>query len=182
MRRVEVFVEIGSQPVLAGELMVHGFQDRATSDFWYDPGYMYAPDGFDLAPAVRRKDGEFATRGLPLFIQDAGPDRWGAHLVERAFQQDQVGRYPDELDYVLAASNPTRQGALRFRDQNGQWLGDDRVPAQVELADLLAAADEVAADTDDVATEYGASGRELDRYSRELGKVHAAVSEQLGSA
>lgn len=148
MRRVEVFVEIAGEPVLAGDLRVHGVHDRATSDFWYDPGYMYDSDGFDLAPAVRRKDGEITTRGLPLFIQDAGPDRWGAHLVERSFQRANVGRYPDSFDCILAASDLTRQGALRFRDQDGEWLGDDGVPAHVELADLLTAADEVAADTD----------------------------------
>ena len=148
MSRVTVYTTIGGEAVLAGNLSVQNYGERATSDFLYDPEYMYARDTYDLSPTVRRAVGEFTTRQLPFFIQDAGPDRWGAHLVDRQFEAQKAGRHPDDLDCVLAASDRARQGALRFQDEDGNWLGDEAVPVHTELSDLLAAADAVAEDTD----------------------------------
>lgn len=148
MRRYDLWTTVAGSDMLAGTITVHGYGDRAVSDFAYDPLYMYDRATFDLAPTIRRAVGEFAVRQLPFFLQDAGPDRWGAHLVQRAFEGRHTGRNPDDLDCVAAASDFTRQGALRLQDDDGQWVGNDEVPVHTALADLLAAADAVANDTD----------------------------------
>ncbi|MBK8461428.1 MAG: type II toxin-antitoxin system HipA family toxin [Micropruina sp.] len=148
MRRYDVHTTVAGHTVLAGTITVSGYGDRAVTDFKYDPAYMYNPDSFDLAPSVRRIVGEYTTRQLPFFLQDAGPDRWGTHLIQRSFEAHRVGRNPDDLDCVVAASDRARQGALRLSDDDGNWVGDDEIPIHTELVDLLEAADQVAAHTD----------------------------------
>lgn len=148
MRRFTIHTEVAGSTMQAGTLTVRGFGDQAISDFLYDPEYMYAAESYDLAPAVKRTVGDYTTAKLPYFVQDAGPDRWGAHLITRAFEANQVGRHPDDLDAVTAASDLTRQGALRFADEDGNWQGDGTIPTHVDLAELLRAADEVSEDTE----------------------------------
>lgn len=148
MRRYEIWTTVAGADMLAGTITVHGYGDRAVTDFTYDPLYMYDPTTFDLAPTLRRAVGEYTVRQLPFFLQDAGPDRWGAHLVQRAFEARRAGRKPDDLDCVAAASDFARQGALRLQDESGQWVGNDEMPVHTALADLITAADAVADDTD----------------------------------
>lgn len=150
MRRVQVWANTGGENHLVGELIFRQRLGGDATSFTYDTDFAYGDAGFDVAPNMRREDIFFNGRGLPLFIQDAGPDSWGAHLVRRAAtEQREYAEAPDALGIILAASDLARQGALRFtEDQDGAFLTSVGVPAHIELEDLLAAADEVANDTD----------------------------------
>lgn len=151
MRRVELVLDRSGVECSVGTLTVQSRGDRATSQFSYAPEFVYG-EGFALAPALALDDGYFTFRGLPLFIQDAGPDRWGAHLLRReALARDPLS-LPDDFDNILGASDFARQGALRLKDPGtGHYLSGRGVPAQLSLTELLAAADEVTADTESFA-------------------------------
>lgn len=135
--------------MLVGELAVHGRGGLATSYFTYDPEFLYGGDGFPLDGATRLIDEPIHVRGLPMFLEDTGPDRWGKLLLQR--DAGSKGQRPlDDLDFIVRASDPTRQGALRFKHPGGdEWLTDDGPPAKLELSELLAAADWVEADGGD---------------------------------
>ncbi len=64
---------------------------------------------------------------------DACPDAWGREIITRS-----AGRGLDELDYLVAVDDKTRQGALRILDDNGVPLASDTppVPRLVEMARL----------------------------------------------
>ncbi len=134
-----------------GALTVTGTGDLARSDFTYDPEFMYGEHGFDLAPRVRRADGEHSTRHLPFFIEDAVPDRWGEHLLRRQAQQHDPLRNLDRFDCIIGANDFARQGALRIANPNRDWIAAGGVPAHIELEALLDAADQVVADDDSFA-------------------------------
>lgn len=78
MRRTDVYVAVGGVDQLAGTLTVRGRGDLARSQFVYDPEFAYGGQGFDLAPGLPVDDPVHGFRGIPLFVQDAGPDLFGA--------------------------------------------------------------------------------------------------------
>jgi serine/threonine-protein kinase HipA len=91
-----------------------------------------------------------ARGGLFGAFADAAPDRWGRMLLQRKERRsaEAAGRSPralSELDYLLGASDISRQGALRFSG-GGEFLapGGD-VPPLVRLRALLDAAQRVEA-------------------------------------
>lgn len=151
IRRVELYLDADRGLTPVGALTVTGSGDLARSDFAYDPEFMFGEHGFDLSPRVRRADGEHSTRHLPFFIEDAGPDRWGAHLLRREATQADPLRYLDAFDCILGANDFARQGAVRIATPQGEWLTAGGVPAHVELGTLLDAADQVVADGDSFA-------------------------------
>jgi serine/threonine-protein kinase HipA len=59
---------------------------------------------------------------------DCAPDRWGRTLIERregrlARQEERAVRSLGEMDHLIGVRDDLRQGALRFRDGNGQLSG-----------------------------------------------------------
>lgn len=82
-------------------------------------------------------------------IADCAPDRWGRALVARAERmlarkQGTAPRHLSDLDYVLAVSDRTRLGALRFSlTEGGEFVAppdETAVPPLIALPQLLAAA------------------------------------------
>lgn len=179
-RRIEVHLNtpVGDLPV--GELAVHGRGDLATSYFTYEPDFLYSGSGFPLDGASRLIDEPLQARGLPLFLEDTGPDRWGKLLLRR--EAGATGGYPlDELDFITRASDLARQGALRFKDPGGgEWLTDDGPPARLPLSELLDAADRVEADSSD---QLAAVAELVKAGSTALGgaRPKASVTEEDGT-
>lgn len=111
---------------------------------WREHGDAFAVDPLmPLGPAPFHKDRLFGV------FADSAPDRWGRTLMARAerLRAREEGRDPRhlrEVDYVLGVSDVSRQGALRFSEQEGGPFLSDRaaadVPPLVELPRLLAAA------------------------------------------
>ena len=92
--------------------------------------------------------------GKRLFgaIGDSAPDRWGRALMMRAeARRDRKAGEPPrtlgEADYLLLVDDETRQGALRFAEQEGgpflRQVIDHRTPPLIELPALLAASEHV---------------------------------------
>lgn len=147
MRHADLYLTAGGATQLAGTLTVRGRGDLARSQFVYDPEFAYGGTGFDLAPGLAVDELVYNFRGIPLFVQDAGPDLWGAHLLHRAAQRTDRLASLDDLDKVLGASDFARQGAIRSADPDtGEFVSQTAVPAHIGLEDLLSDADAVASD------------------------------------
>ncbi len=89
---------------------------------------------------------------LPGALRDAAPDRWGRQLIKRAFAKAGGKRTLSELDYLLAVTDHTRIGALRFRREGensfDHHIGSSRVPPLIQLPALINAADAVQTNTE----------------------------------
>jgi serine/threonine-protein kinase HipA len=146
--RIEVYVQIDGEDVLAGELWSHRRRNRESATFSYAISYLENSAAFELDPALPLLDGLQQTpEGHEIFgaFGDCAPDRWGRRLIgraerRRAEQEQQTRRSLGEIDYLLGARDDMRQGALRFRDpDSGVFLADERkgVPALIGLPRLL---------------------------------------------
>lgn len=115
--------------------------DKQISVFRYSDEWLDNPVSFSIAPSL-----PLATRvfhesapysdprpSLPSVFADCAPDGWGRRLVA----QD-MGKTPTELEYLLAANDRTRHGALRFLDEHGRPLayGVPPVPRLSQLPDI----------------------------------------------
>ncbi len=118
----EIEVCVGRQAVPAGTLHFANDGKRQQSVFRYRMSWLERADSFALAPDLPLTDSPHARSGrgaevrtaLPGALADAAPDSWGRRLRRKA-----LGRWASELDHLLLASDETRQGALRFRDERG---------------------------------------------------------------
>lgn len=149
-----VYLDLEGEPRFVGRLWVHVKGSNQAASFEYDPGWIAAGDGFALEPALRVGAGPYHTgAGMALFsaLGDSAPDRWGRTLLARRerLEAKAQGRTPRtllEIDHLLGVSDFTRQGALRFkREEGGPFLaeGGENVPPFVELGRLLRAAERV---------------------------------------
>jgi serine/threonine-protein kinase HipA len=133
--------------LLAGTIAREGAGSiGSTITFRYDGTYLRDPRAYPLSPDMPltsgpiRPLGERTTLGA---IGDATPDAWGRRVIRAA------SRPRDDVDYLVAVSDLTRQGGLRIR------IGDDYVSnrphpaAEIhELDRVLAAARAVEAGTE----------------------------------
>lgn len=156
---VEVVVQINDEDVLAGKLWSHRRRNSESSTFAYDDAYLIRPDAYALDPALPLVAGQQQTpieRAIFGAFSDCAPDRWGRRLIKRAEQQrvEREGGTAQsfgEIDYLLGVRDDMRQGALRFRLAEGEYLTDDAegVPPLLELSRLLGAADRLERDEAD---------------------------------
>lgn len=127
-----------------------------TTVFSYEATYQADRRGYGLGPDLSLIDGRHHVPALPGCFADSAPDRWGRNLIRRrllAEEDRDPGATVREIDYLLGVSDATRQGALRFaHDAAGPFLSDaGGVPQLVALPHLLASADAVDGDEDDLA-------------------------------
>ncbi len=105
---------------------------RQHSEFQYLESWLEDVRAFALAPNLRLGPAPFyASMGatgdprdsLPAVLQDATPDAWGRLLMERVH-----GAGLSEFDMLTLSDDATRQGALRFTDENGEVISGHRDP------------------------------------------------------
>ena len=122
-RRVRVAFGERLRPV--GELVFEADGRRQASMFRYADEWRSAPEGFAIAPTLPLSESPFhasASRERPRSallgpMGDGAPDSWGRGLLRKALPGPLT-----ELDYLLAADDETRQGALRYLDDDGRPL------------------------------------------------------------
>lgn len=136
----EAIVALGQAKRVVGRLHFESDGRRQHSHFEYDRAWLEAGDRFQLAPGLPLQAGGFFASGrddrrnaLHNSFQDAAPDSWGRALMTRA-----LGGGLTEFDYLTQSDDRTRQGALRFLDDNLQPLSrlSPPVPRLVELEEL----------------------------------------------
>ena len=115
------------------------------------------PDAFALDPAnLPLNGGQIYTTSdksaLPGALRDTAPDRWGRQLIKRAFRKSGEERVLSEIDCLLAITDQTRIGALRYKRENEDSFDHDighyRVPPLIQLPALINAADAVQTNTE----------------------------------
>lgn len=137
-RRRTVAVVLGRERHAVGELRFEADGARQFSMFRYAQSWLERDDAFALSPDLPLSDQPFWRSGrgdslrsaLPGAISDGAPDSWGRGLLRKVLR-----RPPSELDFLLSASDATRQGALRFAGEDGR-LQCPSDPAGPCLADL----------------------------------------------
>ncbi len=159
-RVLEVHVDRGGEPVLAGRLWSRVRSARETSSFEYEPGWLARSDGFALGPDLPLGRGQFHATGV-LFgaFTDPAPDRWGQNLLRRAErararEHARAPRTLFEIDFLVLVEDETRLGAVRVRELGTTEFvtrSGRPVPPLIELPRLLAATDRIVEDreTDD---------------------------------
>lgn len=136
-----VRVALGERLQLVGEIVFETDGRRQTSMFRYAVDWLENPQRFPIAPSMPLGESPFyasASRvnprdSLPGPVSDGSPDSWGRGLIRRA----RSGAWT-ELDYLLAVDDLTRQGSLRYFDEEGIPLSRSYppVPRLNELARL----------------------------------------------
>ena len=135
-RRVRVAFGERLRPV--GELVFEADGRRQASMFRYADEWRSAPEGFAIGPTLPLSESPFhasASRERPRSallgpMGDGAPDSWGRGLLRKALPGPLT-----ELDYLLAADDETRQGALRYLDDAGRPLARAYPPVP-RLSDL----------------------------------------------
>ena len=141
--------------VAVGTLRPTNVRATQSATFQYAPSYLSDPRAYPIDPELPLVDWPNRTSGTPLFrcMADSTPDRWGRALIDReANHLEQVLpnklRSTLEIDYLVGVRDDTRQGALRYFDNNGAPLADsiEGVPKLVDLESLLELTDEMLLD------------------------------------
>ncbi len=136
----EAIVALGESKRLVGRLRFEADGRRQYSQFEYDEQWLVAPDGFALSPGLPLRTGSHFSSGkedkreaLASCFADAAPDSWGRGLMTKA-----LGGGLSEFDYLVLTDDRTRQGALRFLNEDMQPLSDlsPPIPRLVELERL----------------------------------------------
>jgi serine/threonine-protein kinase HipA len=154
---IQVFVQIAGEDVLAGQLWPHRRRSTESATFRYSSDYIGRADAYPLDPLLPFSTSAIQTPvGRAIFgaFSDCAPDRWGRMLIRRRQRKargDTGEQSYGEADYLLGVRDDLRQGALRFKTDDGPFLPvvDDGVPDLLDLPQLLNLADRAERDEAD---------------------------------
>ncbi|HBJ88179.1 MAG TPA: type II toxin-antitoxin system HipA family toxin [Verrucomicrobiales bacterium] len=150
----EVHIDWQGVTSLVGRL--HTPERGLSASFEYATDWLSRADAFALDPtSLPLQRPAHHASVLHSVFQDAGPDRWGRLLIERAVRKKVLSQKPwRDLDYVLALDDVSRIGALRFREAGGDVFlspGTGKLPPIVRIGTLIQAADAIHHETETVA-------------------------------
>lgn len=135
MTKLQVFQN--SESNFVGICYINNRHGVLTSTFSYSDQYLSGTQNYPIEPSLPLQLGNWpiATNELPNAILDSAPDRWGRNLIKKKYPEKTL----NTLDFLLEASDITRQGCLRFKTDDGDlFLAADRsVPKIVMLSELL---------------------------------------------
>lgn len=168
-----IAVHIGEEGHLAGHLHYNLEGARESASFEYDARWLESPERFAIDPVLLRlvTGPQFhrrAHRDETVFqgaIADTEPDGWGKRVILRDHAKKRAagrttgappGQPLNRLDLLLAVDDGSRVGALRFRDESGEFqraAGYERrrTPPNVSLAQLVASSHAVEMDEETMA-------------------------------
>lgn len=154
---IEIYIDRAGEVYLVGRCRYIAKRRGQSSVFEYADEWLDNPDAFALDPANLPMDGGqiYTTSdksALPGALRDSAPDRWGQQLIKRAFRKTGEERVLSEIDYLLAITDQTRIGALRYKRENESSFDHDighyRVPPLIQLPALMNAVDAVQTNTE----------------------------------
>lgn len=154
---VEIYTDQDGETLLVGRCRYVAKRRGQSSVFEYADEWIDHPNTYALDPAnlpLLRQP--FYTNSensaLPGALRDTAPDRWGQQLIKRAFRKSGDNRTLSEIDYLLAITDRTRIGALRYKRENEDSfdhdIGQYRVPPLIQLPALVDAANAVQLNTE----------------------------------
>jgi serine/threonine-protein kinase HipA len=151
--QLDVFLGKAEKPL--GRLIFVRDGQRAFSQFSYSEEWLTDTQSFDISTDLQRQSG-YQLRKPPtkndscffLALADTEPDAWGRRVIARAHAKarakDVTLKPLTELDYLSCVDDFSRVGALRLRDEKGQYLrsvpeGERTTPAFLEIEQILLA-------------------------------------------
>ena len=178
-----VFNEIDGECLEAGTACFTRRRSVLSTSFRYTRRYVNQPRSFALDPGLSLLAESHQVAGLPGALADSAPDRWGRNLITKraqalALESGQAAPSLSEVDFLIAVSDGSRQGALRLKSAHaGPFLDPGHQVAKlIELPRLLRSADAIAADPD----EMPAIRALLDAGSASLGGARPKASVRDG--
>jgi len=132
-QKTQLDVCIGKEGLPVGTLAYVKEGAREYSVFAYGQDWLRHPSRFSVSPDLALAPGHQVrkppTRDDPRFflaLADTEPDAWGRRVIARAHAKDRK-RDPSlkaltELDYLCAVDDFSRIGALRLRNEKGDYL------------------------------------------------------------
>lgn len=154
---IEIYIDHDGDTHLVGRCRYVAKRSGQSSVFEYADTWLAYQNSFALDPANLPLDGgqiytNSEKSALPGALRDTAPDRWGQQLIKRAFRKAGEERALSEIDYLLAITDKTRIGALRYKRGQGDRFDHDighyRVPPLIQLPALINAADAVQSNTE----------------------------------
>lgn len=147
---------IGAAELSVGTLTYVNDGARSYSSFAYAEEWTRNPSRFNISPDLQLLAGQHQVRKRPanddstfhFAFADTEPDAWGRRVIARAHararKQDATLKALTELDYLCAVDDFSRLGALRLRDDKGNYLrtapaGVRVTPPLVELERIMQA-------------------------------------------
>ncbi len=168
-----IAVHVGEHGHLVGHLQYNLEGARESASFTYDASWLASSERFAVDPALLRlvSGPQFhkrVHRDDTVFhgaIADTEPDGWGKRVILRDHAKKRAegrttrqatDRPLNQLDFLLAVDDRSRVGALRFRDESGEFQrapadGRRRAPPNVSLAQLVASSQAVEQDEETMA-------------------------------
>jgi len=153
--RTQLDVLMGSSEKKLGKLIFVKDGQREYSQFAYSEEWLLDTQYFDVSPDLNRQMGyqlrKASTNKDSCFFMamaDTEPDAWGRRVIARkhakARAQDKSLRQLTHLDCLGAVDDFSRIGALRLRDEKGNYMGSGdpssrSTPAFFELEKILLA-------------------------------------------
>lgn len=132
-------------PSLMGQLHRPVVRGEEVLAFEYDLAWLQEGLPFVLDPRLQlvagRQYGDTSRGKFGLFT-DSAPDRWGRLLIQRreALRAEPKGHVLHDSDYLLAVTDRTRMGGLRFKlEPDGPFLAEETalsVPPMQQLREL----------------------------------------------
>lgn len=146
-----VTLQFNGTDVTVGKLFTSIRRGIESAHFTYDTAYMRSSNAVSLCPEMPLSPGTFPAEhnAMHRIFQDCMPDRWGRNLMLRAEHQDarsehRTARTLFEGDLLLSVNDETRQGALRFWNNDGDELAPSEtgVPREVTIQSRIHSNDE----------------------------------------
>ena len=151
--QLDVFLGKAEKPL--GRLIFVRDGQRAFSQFSYSEEWLTDTQSFDISTDLQRQSGYQLRKPQNkndscffLALADTEPDAWGRRVIARAHAKarakDVTLKPLTEVDYLSCVDDFSRVGALRLRDEKGQYLrsvpeGERTTPAFLELEQILLA-------------------------------------------
>ena len=154
---IEIHVDHAGETHLVGRCRYVARRRGQSSVFEYADEWLDNPDSFALDPANLSLEAQQIytssdKSALPGALRDTAPDRWGQQLIKRVFRKAGENRTLSEIDYLLAVTDQTRIGALRYKRESEDTFDHDvsqyRVLPLIQLPALVDAADAVQTNTE----------------------------------
>lgn len=154
-KRTQLDVFLGQAEKPLGRLIFVKDGQRAFSQFSYSEEWLTDTQSFDISTDLQRQSGYQLRKPQSkndscffLALADTEPDAWGRRVIARAHAKarakDVTLKPLTEVDYLSCVDDSSRVGALRLRDEKGQYLrsvpkGERATPAFLELEQILLA-------------------------------------------
>ncbi|TAL99024.1 MAG: type II toxin-antitoxin system HipA family toxin [Paraburkholderia sp.] len=156
-----VKVVLGQGAIPVGSLSFNKDGARENSTFAYHDAWLASVDRFEISPDLPLVDGHQFRKPpskedsiFHFAFADTEPDGWGCRVIARDHAKRRKAAHArgepvptaalTEMDYLLGVDDMSRIGALRLRDEAGNFLrtiedGGRGTPPLLELAHLLSA-------------------------------------------